>query len=214
VRTSGRGAQNFTGVTSFSAVLPDPGASPLAEGVLQHAKQYSRSTRSAAVMSCVLRRLLSSERKTSKGSSVWSYHLRCESCAPPHGMFPSANNHCPVYQVCVDAIRGGREEFKCPIDKSTTQISRVATNFFVRDLVEDPAICGESKAYDEEKDDGGKSRICDVCETHDGEPTAVSFCMNCRMLMCEDATAFHKRAKASKDHKVGPNPDPISAGCA
>ena len=46
----------------------------------------------------------------------------------------------------------------------------------------------------------GSVRLCDICQ-RSGE-TAKSFCRVCEEYLCKDCETFHRRSKASKDHKL------------
>ncbi|XP_068739685.1 tripartite motif-containing protein 3-like [Montipora capricornis] len=54
----------------------------------------------------------------------------------------------------------------------------------------------------QKEDEEEGSPTCETCDDDDDEHPATSCCLNCKEKMCKDASRWHVRQRASRDHRV------------
>ena len=98
-----------------------------------------------------------------------------------------------------DNLDASRRHLVCPLCRAKIQLStprsieELPSHFSAIRLVEIVRLLQEQT---------GRKKITSMCQNCDDEENAVSFCSKCAIYLCEFCEKSHKKAKATKEHKI------------
>ena len=98
-----------------------------------------------------------------------------------------------------DNLDASRRHLECPLCRSKIQLStprsieELPSHFSAIRLVEIVRLLQEQ---------AGRKKVTPTCQNCDDEENAISFCSKCAIYLCEFCEKSHKKAKATKEHKI------------
>ena len=98
-----------------------------------------------------------------------------------------------------DNLDASRRHLECPLCRAKIQLStprsieELPSHFSAIRLVEIVRLLQEQ---------AGRKKVTPMCQNCDDEENAISFCSKCAIYLCEFCEKSHKKAKATKEHKI------------